>query len=191
MTQQTILDALTANHPADLFRNDEHLIWEGRPIPRGYTEMPGLFRYVIHSAILWGIIIGSLIVGLVSWIVGLEVLFIGMSVLLWEKITVYRQISSIRYAISNQRVFFQFLNQPVPNLHWLEFTELEKVIWEEFVDKKGVLHFIPKPGVPIHFETYDLIKRVKRFDPTFELLPEVMQVFEKLKTQMGKDSENG
>jgi len=83
-----------------------------------------------------------------------------------------------RYAITDSQVFFRLLHWGKPKIFVLNWEEVHRLTWEEYKNGRGTLYFMchEKPDFYTHsFSTGD-----PRMHVTFELVPEVRQVFQKL-----------
>jgi hypothetical protein len=88
------------------------------------------------------------------------------------------------YAVTNKRVFFQLWSWGWSKLHVLPLQDIKLIRYEEYKEKEGTIYFIlheqPK------FKTRDFFSGARRHFPTFELVPKVHELTNKLKALKAK-----
>lgn len=174
---EKILDAPFAEvpkrHIEDYLEDGENILWTGRPkenLP--FTYGFGIGVFIICAAIFTNP--GSM------WILGKWGYFIAipLTLILHVILTVRKneKKKNTIYAVTEKRVFFQFKKNLKKEIHYIPFSEIynvmfnENVLYKRFNQNYGVIYFTVKNPAAIPFTTYDFEVGERRHQPTFELI---------------------
>lgn len=103
---------------------------------------------------------------------------IGLAFIIVLDVLKYLRKKNTRYAVTCNRVFFQLWRWGKKSIHFVDFADIGKITYQEYNEKTGIIHFLPKK--PIGFCTYDFETSERRFYPTFELVPNVIELHKQL-----------
>lgn len=190
MNPDDILDAPVANDIRNALQPGERLLWEGSPLwdPGGFflfksRNWSNFFSFIAYTS---GMVLLTYILRPTDppdfWLVVLVVLGLYVANSGYK----YMERRAIRYGVSDQRAFFQLWEWGRKKLYIINLDEVMQVTYQEFDDKAGVLYFFPMPNKSFNFSTYDLSSREKRFQPTFEMVPEVVELQRLVSGLLGK-----
>lgn len=187
MHSDNILDKEFEYQVQQHLMEQEGIEWEGQPNPKfsiTLLEMGG------HHDVMTGptSILGFLIVGMFlgcylfyssgNWVGVVLTLIIGITIIFLPDIIKNERKKNTKYAFSKNRVFFQLWRWGKKSIHFIDLAEVAQINFEEYKDKSGVIHFLPKH--PFDFHTHDFISGSKRFYPTFEMVPNVVELQKRL-----------
>jgi hypothetical protein len=162
------------------FSTDETLKWSGNPNPKfSFTllEFGGHFDALTGLTSILGFMLGGILFGSYTfykaenWVGLVLTLIIGLISLFIPDILKHKRKQNTKYAFTNKRVYFQLWRWGKTNLHSIDLKDITQITVEEYKDKSGILHFLPKK--PFDFYTYDFVSGEKRFYPTFEMVADV------------------
>lgn len=171
----------------NLLMEKESVIWKGKPKPKfSITILELGFYYDVASgaAGVFGILL--FVIFLVTYlfymagnIIGVFLtILIGFILIILPDIIKYERKKHTKYAFSRNKVFFQLWRWGNISYHAIDLADVGKITYQEYKDKTGVIHFLPKK--PFDFYTYDFITGSRRFYPTFGMIPNAIEIYEQL-----------
>lgn len=188
-----ILDTHFGNSIQEYLKEGETLVWEGQPNPifrmallevegyhdvnTGHVNIPG---YVMGAMLFFSFIFYHD----KEWI-SLGITFIiGLPIIILPDILMHARKKNTKYAISQHRIFFQLWRWGKKSVHIINFSEINRITYVDYEDNNGVLYFILNN--PPGFLTHDFITGQKRFHPTFEMIPNVSNLYQIIGTVVKK-----
>jgi len=169
------------------FSTDESLKWEGNPNPKfSFTllELGGHFDAITGLTSILGFMLVPVIFGTYyfykaeNWLGLILTLIFGLIFLSIPDLLKHKRKQNTKYAFTNKRVYFQLWRWGKISIHSIDLKAIAQINIEEFKDKSGILHFLPKK--PFDFHTYDFVSGERRHYPTFEMVKEVRNLYEEL-----------
>jgi hypothetical protein len=185
----TTLDGDIAQSIAECLLKDEVIEWEGQP--HHSLNLPWASKGQHYDTLSEGcnfpVVIFTIMLTLgyyfyvhENWVALIFNLITGHAIIFTPDVLQYLRMKNTRYAFSQKRVFFQLWRWGKKRIHTIDFNEIDKITYQEYQDKSGVIHFMPK--TQFDFYTYDFGGGGKRFYPSFELVPEVTALQKRLET---------
>ncbi len=171
------------------FSKDESLKWQGQPYPKlsvTLLEFGGDSHMVTGPSSIFGFILGGLLFfGFLlykaeNWLGLFFLIVFGLLVLIIPDIIKNKRKQNTKYAVSNQRIYFQLWRFGKQTIHSIDFKDIKGVRTETHKKKLGVIYFLPLK--PFDFYTYDFSSGLRRHYPTFEMVKEVEELESLLKT---------
>ncbi|MEZ5045215.1 MAG: hypothetical protein R2828_35300 [Saprospiraceae bacterium] len=165
----------------------EGIEWEGKPNPKfslTLFELGGHYDVMTGATSILGFVFGGMLIfGYVfyrqgNWVAFALTMIIGLAIIVIPDILKHERKKHTQYAFTKNRVFFQLWWWGKKSIHFIDFADVGQITYEEYGDKSGVLHFLPK--TPFNFFTHDFETGKKRFYPTFEMIPNVVELQKKL-----------
>lgn len=177
------------NHIERHLAKDEEILWIGIPKQNfsvtilevdddydGLTSLKGLFGITLLG-------IGYFCVSFYNsdnWIGLFLTIILGLVIIAIPDIIKNIRKKNTKYAFSKTKVFFQLWRWGRISFQVIDLAQVGKITYEEFDNKSGVIHFLPRE--PFDFYTYDFIAGGRRFYPTFELVSDVIELQKRLDT---------
>ena len=189
MIPDEILDSEFSENFQEYLFEKEGIIWEGNPnlelskqsvdeefYPRnGQIQISPITFFLIFVGQMLFIVISTITQ---SELAGISGVIAGFAILkIRPQIRRLRQ-KNTRYAFTRNRVFFQLWRWGKRSVHFVDFADVAQITYQEYYDKSGTIHFLPKKS--FNFYTYDFENGEKRFYPTFEKIPDVLELHKKL-----------
>jgi len=103
-------------------------------------------------------------------------ILLGFTTIVLPNILQNRRRNKTKYAFTAEKVIFKLAYLTTEKIHILNFNEIAQLKVQFYKDNSGVIYFIPKK--PVEFYTKDFQGGKKRFYPTFEMVPEVVELSE-------------
>lgn len=188
MHPANILDKHFHTQIHEFLRDQEAIEWEGRPWSSSRIAEPGAGgHYQAPKSASLNILTLAFAATLVgcykfyndeNWIGLALTLAIGISLMVIPEVMMNESRKRTKYAFTKDRVFFQLWRWGKKSIHFIDLADLAQISYQEYEDKGGMIHFLSKE--PLGFYTYDFIEGSRRFHPTFEMIPNVVEVQEKL-----------
>lgn len=169
--------------------DDKDLLWEGHPKPEFRITLLELGTYFdvltgatsVFAFIVFGMLFGVYKFYTANNLLGIVMtLLVGLLIILSPDLLKNKRKRNTRYAFSNRKVYFQLWRWGKITFHSIDLSEVARISYQEYKDKSGVIHFIPKRS--FDFYTYDFLKGSRRFYPTFEMVPDVIELQKQLET---------
>ena len=171
----------------NLLMENERVIWKGKPklklsitvlelgfyydVATGAAGVFGIFLFVIFLVTYLFHMAGNMIGVFLTILIGF------ILIILPDVIKRERKIHT-KYAFSENRVFFRLWRWGKTTYHVIDLLDVGKITYQEYKNKTGIIHFLPKKPLP--FFTYDFMSGDRRFYPTFEMIPNAIEVHEQL-----------
>lgn len=187
MKNRNILDDDFSTQVQDFLLDEEQIEWQGQPKPKfsiTLLELGGHYDAASGPTS----ILGFVLVGMVAacykfysdgnWLGVLLSLVIGTAVVLIPDFIKNERKKNTKYAVTKDRVFFQLWRWGKKSFHSIDLADIGKMNYQEYEDKSGVIHFSSRKV--FDFFTYDFVAGSKRFYPTFEMVPEVEELYKRL-----------
>lgn len=193
MNKGNVLDDDFNSQFQEYLLEKEGIEWEGKPNPKFSIT---LLEIGGHHDVMTGptSILGFLLMGILfgcykfystgNWVGFFLTLIIGITVILIPDIIKNERKKNTKYAFSRNRVFFQLWRWGKKSIHFIDLADIGKINYQEYDDKSGIIHFLPKK--PFDFFTYDFVSGSRRFYPTFEMVPDVIELQKRLE-ELRKD----
>ena len=168
-------------------REQEAIEWMGKPKPKftiSLLEMDGHHDVLTGPTSILGFIVGGMLIPAYffyidnNWIALAATIIIELLIIVLPDIIKNKRKKHTKYAFTNNRVFFQLWKWGKTSIHHIDLADVGQISYEVNKDKAGVIHFLPRKS--FDFFTHDFISGKKRFYPTFELVPEVIELQKKL-----------
>jgi hypothetical protein len=162
---------------------NETIIWKGCPKPEFRITLLELGTYFdvatgatsILTILVFGMLFGVYKFYTAGNLVGIALtLIVGLSITLAPDLLKNKRKRNTKYAFSNRRVYFQLWRWGKTSFHSIELSDVAKITYQEYKDKSGVIHFLPKK--PFDFYTYDFLTGGRRFYPSFEMVKDVIDL---------------
>lgn len=194
MKSDKILDKDFAESIQEYFFEKEEIEWEGVPNP-GFSitffEFEGMVLPFIFTVSLFFCTYFYLEGNFLGFCLAI---IICVSTLIIPEIFKYHRRINTKYAFTKNRVFFQLWRRGKSSVHIVDLADIEKVTYVAYEDKDGILYFFLKAKPD--FFTYDFDKIERRHHPTFEMIPNVIEVHKTLeglikKRKKDKELEGG
>lgn len=166
---------------------NEKIIWQGKPKPKfSFTllELGGHYDAMTGMTSVLGLVLGGMVCGCFvfynseNWIAFVLTLLIGFATILIPDLLKNKRKKNTAYFVTNKRVYFQLWRWGKISIHSIDFQDIARIVVEEYQDKSGILHFLPKK--PFGFSTHDFVSGEKRHYPTFEMVQDVKNLQEQL-----------
>lgn len=165
----------------------EGVEWAGKPRAEfsvTLLELDGDYNVFTGAMSLFGLILGGMTIGgyifytTSNWTGFALTMLTGVGLILLPDIIKHIRKKNTRYAVTKNRIFFNLWRWGKKSIYIVDFSDLVKITWQEYEDKSGVIHFMTKddPG----FYTYDFLTGRRRDYPTFEMQPDVVELWNKL-----------
>lgn len=186
---------------SDVLEEDEKILWEESPrlllfdtegffkfdLERILSTLKFLVRFeIIAAVIVLPIALIALIFYVLSWPLKIVVSVIALLILTMK----FLRMTKSKYAYSNKRIFISTWNWGKQTLNTFGLEEIGQISTEEYHNKSGILHFLPKR--PFNFKTKGLLSGQYRHYPTFEFIGNIQEVAEEIrriiKTRRGSSS---
>ena len=187
MNNEKLLDGDFSNRMQTHLFEKEEIEWEGSPRP-GFSitllESGGYYDAISGPTSIFGLVLGITLIGCYFFyssgnILGcLATLVIGVSVVLIPDIIKNKRKKNTRYAVTKNRVFFELWRWGKQSIHFIDLAEVENISYQEYADKSGIIHFMARK--PFDFDTYDFGAGNRRIYPTFEMVPNVVELQKRL-----------
>ncbi len=176
---------------SDVLQEDEKILWEESPrlllfdtegffkfdLERILTTLRFLLRFeIIASVIVLPIALIALIFYVLSWPLKIVVSIIALLILTMK----FLRMTKSKYAYSNKRIFISTWNWGKQTLNTFGLEEIGQISTEEYHNKSGILHFLPKK--PFNFKTKGLLSGQHRHYPTFEFIGDIQELAEDIRT---------
>ena len=187
MPKENLLDDDFNRQIQEYLLEKEGIEWEGNPVPKfsiTLLELGGHYDVMTGPTSIFGFILAGMLFACYTfysagnWIGIILTLIIGIAIILIPDFIKNERKKNTKYAFSKNRVFFQLWRWGKKSVHFIDLADVAQINHQEYEDKSGVLHFLPKK--PFDFYTYDFIAGNRRFYPTFEMIPDVLKLQEKL-----------
>lgn len=186
-TDEILDNEFSQNFQKYLFEK-EGMIWEGEPNPRFRTMVTDIITYENHNGsyllpvillTLWlvMVIFDILLSSGFGSLKSIVIIIIGIA-LLAPGILKHIRKRQTKYAFTRNRVFFQLWRWGKKSIHYIDLADVAQIIYDVLPDKSGTIHFLPIK--PFDFRTYDFVTGEMRFYPTFEMVPNVIELYTKL-----------
>jgi hypothetical protein len=185
MEEKNILDSdMLSSFQKNLLEGEE-IEWQGVPKPKFsivFLEGTSGFDGVI--------VFGS--IKLIGWILGLIMLIgigfllngrtIGFFIALFFAILMFfspdivknKRKKATKYAFTKNRVFFQLWKRGKTSIHVIDLADVVRLDCNSYNDKRGTIHFMLNKKAD--FYTYDFVSGKRRFYPSFEMIPDALEV---------------
>ena len=187
MNPDSILDKNFESQVQQRLMEKEGIEWEGNPKPKfsiTLLEMGGHHDVMTGpTSILGFLLVGTFLACYLLFSNGYRIVFFltliaGIMSILLPDIIKNQRKKNTKYAFTKNRVFFQLWRWGKKSIHFIDLADVAQINYEEYDDKSGVIHFLPKN--PFDFHTHDFISGTKRFYPTFEMVPNVVELQKRL-----------
>lgn len=188
-----ILDLDFVNQVQEKLLEQEVIEWEGQPKPKfsiTLLEMGGHYDAMTGPTSIFGFVLAGILFACYmfykdgNWIGIFLSIVIGIFAILLPDIIKNERKKNTKYAFTKNRVFFQLWRWGKKSIHSIDLADVGQINYQEYDDKSGVIHFLPKK--PFDFYTYDFIGGERRFYPTFEMIPDVLELQKRLE-ELRKD----
>ena len=90
----------------------------------------------------------------------------------------YYSRKKTKYAFTKDKVLFKINKWGKDKIHVLHFSDIYKTSYQEYPNSQGIIHFFSHSAS--NFKTYNFDKGERRHHPTFEMIPNVVEVHEKI-----------
>jgi len=186
MKENNILDDIQLTYDFnDHLEEDESIVWSGKPNPGvviSALERTGTSLLYVLIFFFW-IILGSTTTSLA--VIAISIL-VSVCLLARPQLMFYINKRKTSYALTNKRLFFKLWSWKGTKIHWLKLDDIEQIPCKELKDKKATLHFIVNNSSEFYgkrqnkpsFITRNIESRKVRKNPTFELVPEALELKE-------------
>ena len=187
MNKEGILDDDFNSQIQAYLLEQEGIEWEGKPKPKfsiTLFELGGHYDVMTGPTSIFGLLFAGTLIGCYkfcsdgNWLAFFLTLITGLTVILIPDIIKNERKKNTKYAFTKNRVFFQLWRWGKKSFHFIDLADVGQINYQEFKDKSGVIHFLPKK--PFDFFTYDFVSGDRRFYPTFEMVPDVIELQQRL-----------
>jgi len=167
----------------EILLKDEQILWTGAPTAiKGNTYLEqGVHYDALSGGVSFpGILIALMVGGCVKayydehWIAFILVLMIGIGLMILPEWVKRIRKKNTKYAITNQRLFFQLWWWWKYKLVSIPLDHIKKISIEEYKDQSGTLYFYTKDQPS--FLTHDFKSGDARFCPTLEVISNALEV---------------
>jgi len=168
-------------------QENEEVEWEGQPKPKfsiSLLEMGGHHDVLTGPTSILGFIVGGMLVaGYLfylnnNWIALAATIIVGIIIIVFPDIIKNERKKNTQYVVTNNRVFFQLWRWGKKSMHVIDLADVGQITYEADKDQSGVVHFLPRKS--FDFFTHDFVSGKQRFYPTFEMIPDVIELQKKL-----------
>ena len=163
----------------EVYLQNETIKWKGEPKPKfsiTFLELGGHYDAMSGPTSIFGLVLGMTIVASMvfynqsNWLAVILTILIGISILIIPEYLKNQRKKNTKYALTENKVFFQLWRWGKISIHSIDIKEIQKVFFQE-ENKLGFVYFIPKSKVD--FCTYDFVAGEKRHYPTFEMIEDI------------------
>lgn len=163
--------------------------WEGSPKPKfsiTFLEMGGYHDIPTGPTSILGFVFAGTFGGCYkfyndgNWIGFFLILILGISIIVIPDIIKNKRKTNTKYAFTKDKIFFQLWHWGKKSTHFIDLADVGQINYEEYEDKSGTIHFLSKK--PFDFFTYDFVLGNRRFHPTFEMIPNVVELQQRLES---------
>ncbi len=165
----------------------EGIEWEGKPMYKfsiALLESGGYFDVMAGPSGLIGFLLGGIAVaGFVfynkgSWVGVALSIVVGTGIIIFPDIVKNIRRKNTRYAFTKNRLFFKLWWWGKESVHYIDLADIGKISYQEYEDKSGTIHFMSNKA--FDFYTYDFLTGRRRDYPSFEMVPNVIELRDKL-----------
>lgn len=183
MEPEKILDKGFGQQIQEYLFEKEEIEWQGSPNPKfsiTLLEQEGYYDVMTGPSSILGYILGGMAVGGYlfythdNWVGFVLTMLIGLAIIASPDILKNIRKKKTRYAFTKNRVFFKLWRWGKESVHIIDLADIVKITWQEYEDKSGVIHFFPNKS--LDFYTYDFVTSRRRDYPTFEMVPNVIEL---------------
>jgi|GEM_PF-2772638 len=187
MQTDDILDDDFSQLIQEYLMEKEGIVWRGKPQSQftvTLLEFDGYFDVMTGPSSVIGYVFGGMAIGgyyfytKANWTGFVLTMLIGIAIILFPDVIKNIRKKNTRYAFTKNRIFFKLWRWGKRSIHFIDLADIEKISYQEYKDKSGVVHFMS--GKPFGFHTYDFLTGRKRDYPTFEMVPNVIELTERL-----------
>lgn len=189
MKPEIILDEGWGQQIQDYLSEKEGIEWEGSPNPKfsiTLLESEGYYDVRTGPTSTLGFILGGMAIGGYlfytheNWMGFILTMLIGLGLIASPDIVKHIRKKKTRYAFTKNRVFFKLWRWGKERVHIIDLADIVKITWQEYEDKSGTAHFFTNK--PPGFYTYDFVTGRRRDYPTFEMVPDVIELTSRLES---------
>ncbi len=178
---ETILDNPNDGEIEKYLLKHEKILWSGQPTLKNSispTKLIAALTLILFCIIVSGFhtYLDNLRYPLWYSIVIVSTVILGRIIKLFNE---NKSMKNTRYHITKNRLFFELWKDKKKEIHFINYEDIHNMSYEAFENKSGTIFFFLKK--PSKFSTEDFKSDDERDHPTFESIPEVEMVMDKIK----------